>query len=245
MFRLFLLHKLSKETSPKQPQLPPKQYKNRRLYERFEVNHKHLALMNEQDILVIRDMSTSGISCEVGERCFERLKVGDTYEARIRYAREVFEVRIHVAWKHKSFVGFAILEPSRQVQTFINRIITPARIGSSLRTLDASLQKVAFDVHPLQFHGEDQTRLVVWENAVHVEAWYFEHQETYAQWDLEKGFESGKLLDKESKTLAKPWEKHKKADSKANPQVKQFCLDIFMVLDYPRAKDLIESLSSS
>jgi hypothetical protein len=244
MFRLFLMNKVPPGDAPhSRPKLPRKQYKNRRLYERFHIDHKHISLLNDHDILNIRDISENGFSCEVDERCLLRLKVGDTYRCRLRYLNEIYELMARVAWKTEPFIGFALAEPSPRMEQFLSRIITPARIGLSLKTLDASLKKMTFEQEPLQFFGEDQTRLVVWENdAKGLESWYFEYQNKYLKWESYRELETGKLLNKEESSLSKPWEQAKRKDEKADPNLRQFALDVFMVLDFPRSENLLESL---
>lgn len=243
MFRLFLMNKLaSEEKAEARPKLPSKQYRNRRLYERFNIDRKHIALLNEQDILNIRDISTSGFSCEVAERCLERLKVGDRYVCRIRYLSEVFDLTAQVAWKAKPFVGFSIHEASVRITHFLSRIITPARVGASLRPLDESLRKLKGEVDPLQFHGEE-SHLTIWENkAQDLESWCLEYRSKYIQWDRYKGVETGKLDTKKESSLGKPWEKRKNKDEKPDSALRQFALDVFMVLDFARSENLIESL---
>lgn len=242
MFRLFLMNKLP---ASQEAQLPRKQYRNRRLYERFQIDHKHIALLNQQDILMIRDLSESGLCCEVDDRCLERLEIGDRYTCRMRYANEIYEVTVRVAWKKKPFVGFALEEPSQKVTQFIERIITPARIGYSLKTLDHSLRKLVFDGLPLEFHGEDQTQILIWEaeNKL-LESWYFEFKDYYIKWELHRGLETGRLLEKRAKLLSKPWEKEKKRDMSLNARLTQFAMDVFMTLNFPRVDALIESLNS-
>jgi len=234
MFRLFLMNKLaSEQESLTRPKLPTKQYRNRRLYERFNIDRKHIALLNEQDILNIRDISASGFSCEVGERCLDRLQVGDVYTCRIRYLSEVFDLTAQVAWKSKPFVGFSIKEPSVRITHFLNRIITPVRVGTSLKAKEGTLE----------FHGEDQSSLVISENkAEELQSWHMESNGKYMEWDHYKGFETGKLIQKETPSLSKPWEKKKKKDEIADLNLRQFALDVFMVLDFPRSENLIESL---
>lgn len=236
----------SENRSEPRPKLPSKQYRNRRLYERFNVDRKHIALLNDQDILNIRDISASGFSCEVGERCWGRLTVGDTYTCRIRYLSEVFELTAQVAWKAKSFVGFQIQEPSLRIIQFLSRIITPARVGTSLIPLEESLQNRRKKGDPLEFRGEDETLLRIWENsAQELESWYLEYRGKYIEWNQDKSFSTGKLLDKKDLSHATPWDKRLKKDERPDVNLKQFALDIFMVLDFPRSENLIESLQKN
>ncbi len=245
MFRLFLIEQLRKggKKTPGRAKLPEKQYRNRRIYERFNIDHKHISLLNDQDILLIRDISSGGFCCEVGERCFGRLKVGDVYLCRIRYAKEIFEIKASVNWKSKGFIGFAIIDAPPKVQNFIERILTPARIGASLQELDPSLQERKF-MHPVaRFHGEQQSQLVVWDDsdgALH--SWYFEYQDRYFTWNHSSGIESGILLNHKNSSLASPWESERKRHAKVDETLKQFVSDVFMALNYARSEDLVASL---
>ncbi len=244
MFRLFLIEQLrkAKKSAAGRPKLPEKQYRNRRLYERFNIDHKHLSLLNDQDILLIRDISSGGFCCEVGERCFKRLNVADAYLCRIRYLNEVFEVKASVSWKSKTFIGFAISEPSTKVQAFLDRILIPARIGTSLKTLDATL-KAKSSQPLLRFHGEDQSTLVIWEeDGLEISSWYFEYQKTYIAWELLNGVETGQLVEPDKTSLASPWESQRKKDTKVDEQIRQFAIDVFMVLNFERNAELINTL---
>ena len=243
MFRLFLIKKIGSEAQIPKPKLPSKQLRNRRLYERFEVDHKHLSLLNDQDILQIRNLSANGFACEVAERATNRLKVGDLYACRMRYANEVYELEARVAWKQASFVGFTVPEASPRVQEFFERVNRPIRIGSNMKPLEASLRKLNLIDEPLQFHGEDESRLVIWENENrNIESWYLEVQNRYIQWKPDSPVETGTLINPEQASLARPWESKKKSDSTPDKTLIQFALDLFMVLNYPRAEILVNCL---
>ncbi len=246
MFRLFLIEQLQYDkTKVPQSKLPTKQYRNRRLYERFNLDHKHLSLMNDQDILLIRDLSSGGFSCEVGERCFKRLNPGALYQCRIRYREEAYDLRARVSWKQSKFVGFSIVDPAQPLQAFFERLIEPVRIGSSLKKVDVSLQEKEQSRHALWFHGEGPSDLFIWENGdSEIKSWYFEYENTYIKWHRGDGVETGTLLPQEKPSLTAPWEKKRRKDDRVNPKVRQFAIDAFMVLDFDRSETVAESLSA-
>ena len=62
---------------------PEPPIRNRRVFARYNIDHKHLTLMNDQDILLVREISSKGFSTEVSPRGFARLVVGDVYDARV------------------------------------------------------------------------------------------------------------------------------------------------------------------
>ena len=53
-----------------------KSYKrNRRLFERYNVNQQHLTVLNDQDIFVVRDISAKGFSSDVSPRAMTAFKL--------------------------------------------------------------------------------------------------------------------------------------------------------------------------
>lgn len=242
MFRLFLMKKTDEVNM--QPQLPTKQLRNRRLYERYNINLKHISMLNEQDILIIRDLSEEGFSCEADTRCLVRMNRGDKYLCKMRYLSEIYEIAAQVMWKDTNFIGFAIKFPGEKVLNFIKRLLNPAQVGYSLKSLDTSLKRLAYDGGPIRFSGEQNSSLVIWETENRdLESWYFECGDKYTQWDCYRGIETGKLLEhQKNPTLSKVWDKNKVRDTKENTSFIQFTIDVLMTLDFPRNQNLIDSL---
>ena len=113
MLRIFLRRKVSsgktKENEQPTKSFRPSKTRNRRLFERYNVSQQHLTILNEQDILVVREISAKGFSSDVSERAFLRFTKGDIYEARIRYMGEIFDLNVKVTWKRNKVVGFEIV----------------------------------------------------------------------------------------------------------------------------------------
>lgn len=246
MFRLFLIERLSSgsKTSEKVA-LPKKQYRNRRLYERLNVDHKHMTLMNDQDILLIRNLSSHGFSCEVSERYFNKITVGDIYLCRLRYVNEIYELKAKVSWKDNNFVGFQLVEETPKIQAFIERLLRPLRIGSSLKKQDSKVQQAPTEKTKIWFHGDEQSDLFVWVNdRAELSAWCLEIPPKYIEWHHDRGLESGSLTDPELPSLSAPWDKKRKKDQAIDQKLKQLALDIFQALDYERNDELIAPLNN-
>ena len=134
MFRLYLVNLIKSQQnteSSKKYELPRSHY-DRRIYNRFEADHKHLTMMNEQDIFLVRNVSLRGFSTEVSDRSFERLKIGEQYHCKMRYLREIIKCDAEVRWKKDNFIGFMLMKPDAQTSNFMKRLIKPMDIGSSL-----------------------------------------------------------------------------------------------------------------
>ena len=250
MFRLFLVNLLQSaqdsggnpRTPAGQGALPPKRLRNRRVFERFDIDHKHLSLMNDQDILLIRDLSANGFSTEVSERGFRRLLVGDTYLCRIRYLQEVYELHAVVRWKSKGFVGFELADSSgHKVRSFMLRLLRPVEIGTSL-------QKVAdrfIQLHDNEgldwYHGIDGTNFFLWtDGSGELRSWKLEVTDRFISWKPDRGIRTGSLLigDDSGCNPIVPWEQLAKEDKVPDPTLGQLAADIFMAAPV-RAKDAL------
>lgn len=245
MFRLFVVEQMQsgKEVQPRpKPRLPAKQYRNRRLYERFDIDHKHLALMNEQDIFVIRDLSKRGFSCEVSERSFARLAVGDLYRCRMRYLNEIYEIHAQVVWKSNRFVGFSIQDPSLKVLAFLERLLDPIHVGTSLQHQNGSNIALHTEDLPLWFKG-DASQLFVWEDPEGgPKRWCLEYDINYVSWDHRFGLETG-VLTQDREKQAHPWDRKREKDYAIDTTKRLFALDTFMVLDFLGVQKLIQTLT--
>lgn len=249
MFRLFLRKKLlagdaavadSKADAAKAPK------RDRRVFARFNVDHKHLTLMNEQDILLVREISAKGFSTEVSARGFARLTSGDVYEARIRYLGDIYDLNAKVVWKHDNFVGFEIVKASRETLLFIKRLLRPIEIASSLQPVDAAFMHDGGGGKQW-FHGDDDTDLYVWTDAEkdhEITAWQLASGETYVEWNQTLGLTTGSLAaakGRESLLGANIQGPTHQKDTKPDSTKRQFAVDVIMALQFPVRDDLIET----
>lgn len=248
MFRLFLIDKLiagdASANGSDLPHLiaPAKRQRNRRFSDRFSVDNKHLALLNEQDILPIRDVSESGFSTVVAESTLARLHVGDVYRCRIRYMRDIYEIEARVAWKATECVGWAVLSDHSAVRLFFERIIKPVDIAGSLQPVTSP----DFDgEHREWYQGIDHTNLLIWFSDVgHVSAWQLEMDHKYIEWDSANGITTGKSTWSEAAAgaLANPWQPRHQADDALNEDTRQFATDLFMALEFSCRDQILETL---
>ncbi len=251
MFRLFLIDRLQSglekgnKKEEEKPALPPKRLRNRRVFERFNIDTKHLALMNEQDILLVRDVSQLGFSTEVSKRGFERLKKGDIYQCRLRYLNEIFTLKTKVTWKVKQFVGFEIVKPSQQVKRFMNRLIKPVEIGVSMEEVDKSLVNQDEESSDKRwFHASSGTDLFTWQEEDELKAWRLEDQAKFINWTKGDGIRTGKVKSK-IKTIgvSDPWTNEYQNDDLKDPNLEQFAIDVFMAMQIDQKEKLLKTLT--
>ena len=251
MFRLFLVNllqsgkELDKALGQSKNELPPKRLRNRRIFDRFDIDHKHLSLMNDQDILLVRDLSERGFSTEVSERGFKRLIVGDVYLCRIRYLGEIYEAQAGVRWKSKGFVGFEILKTSRQLKQFMRRLIRPIEIGTSLQKVDDRYIQMHDNEGMNWYHGADETNFYLWEDDVgELRSWKLESTDKFIKWDPVNGLTTGKMLQNSEAPdqILTPWQQVLQEDGEPDPDLKQFAADVFMAIQHDARDQLIKSV---
>lgn len=257
MFRLFLRKKLfsgdvatKPETSaPPANTLAPK--RDRRVFARYNIDHKHLTLMNEQDILLVREVSAKGFSTEVSARGYERLTIGDIYEARVRYLGEVYDMQAKVIWKHDTVVGFEIVKAARETLNFLKRLLRPIEIAWSLAPVEAAFMKDAPEGQSSKqwFHGDNETDLYVWHDTDtnDVTAWQLASGETYVEWNASRGLTTGAVVSvkgRESLLGANLQGLTHKADTKPDDKKRQFAVDVIMALQDKVREDILETFTS-
>ena len=198
MFRLYLLNLIkSGETDKKNTKkiaFPGREEIDRRTYERFDMDHKHMVLMNEQDIFLIRDISKKGFKVEVSQRSFDRLMVDNLYKCRMRYMGEVYECKAQVRWKKKSFVGFELSEDSSDVKSFFTRLILPRRIASSLNlvTEENAIKGLAKKIY--WYHGLYKTNIYILNNTHgNLQAWFVQTKDKIVISHLDGAIALGEL----------------------------------------------------
>ncbi len=186
MFRLYLTKKLE-SLDPKHARPTSRLPKNRRVFERFTIDYKHLTMLNDQDIFLVRNVSETGLCVEANQRALERLQEKSVYEAKIRYLGETYKCQLQVRWKEDLLIGFEIFELDPQTRDFLKRLIQPAQIGASLKSLQATdTRKVFLGIHNswliMDTKGETITR------------WVFCYQNDFVRWEA-KSFATGALIE--------------------------------------------------
>lgn len=242
MFRIFLKKKiLSGEDKDEVTKPTRSSYRrNRRIYERYNVTQQHLTILNDQDILVIREISPKGFSSDVSPRAFERFTKGDVFEGRIRYMGELYDFNIKVAWKRKKVVGFQILKASPEGHAFLNRLIKPVDISQSLKEVEPEEQAESSPIEgkKVWFQGEEGTDLIIWYNeADEVDAWRLSVDGEFVEWSQGE-YKTGQVSDQEETTADKII---KVSDIKGNSQI-QFGIDVIMTMESEHRQKLIAAI---
>jgi hypothetical protein len=267
MFRLFLRKKLLSGDEPGHPKAKGKgkavdlgsapdkadavRQRNRRVFTRYAVDHKHLTLMNEQDILLVREISAKGFSTEVSPRGYERLVAGDVYDARIRYVGEIYDLQSKVTWKHDGFVGFEIVKAGRETLVFIKRLLRPIEIAFSLQPVEAAfLANAAGASGKTWLHGDEESDLYVWHDPETSEltAWQLAVGPSYVEWNERSGLTTGSLSSvqgREALLGANLQGLTHRADAQVDPQKRQFAVDVIMALQAPVRDELLETVTAS
>lgn len=248
MFRLFLRKKLLAGDGVARPKQDPAkaQQRDRRVFARFNMDHKHLTLMNEQDILLVREISAKGFSTEVSPRGFERLAIGDVYDARIRYLGEVYDLTARVVWKSDNFVGFEIEKAARETLNFIKRLLRPVEIACSLQPVEAAFMHDQASGKQW-FHGEQDTDLYIWSDTEtnEITTWQLASGEAYVEWNEAIGLSTGSLVAAQGARSVLGTDLHSSTqtpDQKPDSDKRQFAIDIIMALPFPVRDDLLETI---
>lgn len=223
--------------------------RNRRLFARYKINNKHLAIMNDADIFPVREISTKGFSIEVSVGGFKRLIVGDVYDARIRYLSEMYDLQAKVTWKSESFVGFSIFDAAAETHQFIKRLLRPIEIADSLQPVMTAFMKDS-NTGKSWYHGEEESDLYVWHDAEtqQLRAWQLAIGNEYVSWSEANGVITGSigrnssqntLFDTDLKSgVAVP-------DAVRDPQKQQFALDVIMALAHPIRDEILLTLDTN
>ena len=255
MFRVFLRSKLFEAGSAKKAKGRKKdsaaesakeRIRNRRIFERYPIDHKHLTLMNEQDILLVREISSKGFSTAVSDRGHDRLEVGDVYEARIRYLGEVYDLEAKVSWKAPGMVGFEIVKADRPTLVFLRRLLKPIEISASLREVNSSFMDNNQE-RKTWFHGDEETDLYVWrDDGDGLIAWQLVTGPTYVEWKRGEGLSSGSLALPQARDILidNPFNGTIVARDAGIDKVKQqYATDVLMALQLPIREELLTTIT--
>lgn len=219
---------------------------NRRLFKRYQVDYKHLTIMNDADIFVVRDVSSKGFSVEASERAFKRLQLGDEFEARMRYFGELYDLQAKVVWKKDHFVGFEIVMARSETFLFLQRLLKPIAVGSTLQLVEPRWTSSSGD-GALWFRGEEGSDLLVWKDkdVETIAAWRLSTQGECVEWSQNKGFITGRITfsrkfptDDETLTQLVP-------DEHPHPERKQFARDVIMAFEHEIKEELLPTFETT
>ena len=249
MFRIFLGKKLFsgkvEEDGVKEKAMRPSRNRNRRLFERYNVDHYHLTILNDQDILVVRDLSAKGFSSDVSERAFLRFGMGDVYSAKLRHLGEVYDIKVRVSWKENKQVGFEVMEASADFLRFLSRIIRPIKIATSMKEVSAENMKVE-EKNKTWLRGDLNTDLFIWKNEKgEVEAWQLVMGDEFVEWSYNAGFATGlqRLPSREERAVGLTHtEVTVVKDTSVDKKRKKFAMDIIASLPNVYREELLDTL---
>lgn len=243
MFRIFLKKKLLSGEQVKDDIDRPK-LKNRRTHERFTIDQKHLTVMNDQDILLIRDISVKGFASQVSERAFDRFLIGDVYSARTRYHGRIYELDLKVAWKRESLVGFELYEPENETIAFIKNLVRPVQLAHSLSQVEASFMENHEGL--IWYHGENVDLHIWMDEDSSLSAWQLVADDQFIEWSAVHGIKTGILKHQSfSDTgILDAGEKSRAIDALPNNARIRFASDIINSGTFPESTDLARSLEA-
>ncbi len=249
MFRLFL----KKKSSTKPSEVPSVSYSvarrranktlNKRSFARYSIESKHISLLNDQDIFLIRDISVKGLCSHASPRAFRRLKENDVYEARIKYGGEFYDLKIRVAWKAKSLIGFEMLKASRETIGFLKRLTKPMEIAASLEKVGENFTPEFIENAKIWFHGDQNTDLTCWLNpeSGNLIGWQLKHENIIAEWSEGSSFTVSRQNEQDSIAAQINKESITKKLSTNNTE-KQFMVDIIMAFHDPVRERILETI---
>ncbi len=198
--------------------------------------------MNDQDILVIRDVSVKGFASEVSERAYDRFALDDIYSARMRYHGKVQELDLKVAWKRGRLVGFELFEPATATLLFFRNLVRPVQLAHSLSPVEASF--MADHEGMTWYHGED-IDLHIWINDEEgLAAWQLVADEQVVEWSAVHGIKTG-VLRRETTSefgISELGEVLRYIDDAPNPTRLRFAADIIHSGTFPEYQELSKSL---
>ena len=186
MFRLYLMNRLKEGLEDSEGDTP-RGYIDRRKHQRFSVKEKKILVSNKEDLLFIQNVSKEGFNTETSERTFERIKVGDIYECRLRYRGESYTCQAKVRWKKDLFVGFSVENPESKIKEFFSRLILPQKVASSIKKIqeESALEELSENV--TWYLGEKETHIVLFHIGAKTK-WFVKTKEFILFYNLEDLF---------------------------------------------------------
>gem|GEM_PF-3615118 len=184
IFRLYLINKL-KEGTENIDGKTPRGFIERRKNKRFSVKDKKILASNQDDLLLINNISKEGFNTETNERTFSRLKVGEVYACKIRYRKENYVCEAEVRWKEKLSVGFSIKNPDSSISHFMTRLTLPHQISETIEKIEEKkiLEKLIPNIN--WYTGEQETHIVMQKIGGYLK-WLIKTKEFLIYYDLKE-----------------------------------------------------------
>ncbi len=237
MFRIFLKKKLlgGNKSLPSRPMLMAR--RNRRIFPRFAVAGHHLKVVQDQEILLIREISAKGFSSKVSSRAFSRMNVGEVFAARMRHDGQYFEMDLKVTWKEPSTVGFELVNASPATLLMMRRLLRPIELANSLHPVTPPQKG------KLWWHGDNETDLfITLDEEGKIASWQLRVAKDFVEWEGSKGICTGTHRIKhamdfsESEAIFAP-------DHFPHPDRLQFAFDLISAMDNPWQEKLLATIS--
>lgn len=249
MFRFYLRQKVldggksEKLNGKSSRKIAQENAQNRRHFDRFPIDRHELTILNDQDILLVRELSNDGFCATVSESTYERFAIGDMYDGRIRYFDGNFDLRSRVAWKRDGIVGFEVIECSTSTRRLLKRLIQPIEVASSLAEIDANFLS-AEDTEKLWYHSEKGDDFYVWlDQSGSVNAWELITQGNYVVWTRDGGFETGSIkghLTKPNSFISNATSNQTKVpDRLVDHEKRTFAMDVILALTVPIREEIL------
>lgn len=225
--------------------LPSKRYRNRRIFQRFDLRNKKVLARNELDFFLVINISSRGFCCEVPSRSIDRLDEQSIHKLKIRHHAEVFILEAIVAWKDDDkCVGFNLYNPTSEVLSFFTRLIKPIEIGISLtlenaeNTRETSINNGFGKV----YRGLDSSALYLWQDSVgNFFKWILELDHEYISWDKGDGVTTGVVSRDVTGNIDKSLKTAHLRSKKIDKKLEQLAIDCFTAFG---SKDRIQLLKT-
>lgn len=235
MFRIFLKKKLlgGKKPSPSRPSLIAR--RNRRIFPRYAVAGRHLKIVQDQEILLVREISAKGFSSEVSPRAFNRMNVGDVFNARMKHDGQYFEMNLKVTWKEPRRVGFELVNASPATLLMMRRLLRPIELAHSMHPVTPPQKG------KLWWHGDNETDLFVILNADGtLVSWQLRVSHDFVEWKRNQGLCTGTHKKKQTIEFTEPVFT---PDRFPHPERVQFAFDLISAMDLPWQEKLLATIS--
>jgi hypothetical protein len=243
MFRVFLGKKLENKRPARTAKKSAPSNKNRREDIRYDLDHKHLTLMNDQDIYQIRDVSKNGFSTYAPKRTLQRVTTGDVYESKIRYLGATYTLIARVSWTNNEAIGFTCLDSNPQTKEFLARILQPMTIGSTLTLMECDIVK-KYEPSKTHYLGNHNSNLLVWtgQDGI-VDAWQLIIDSSFLEWSCLNGLFSGNLVDTVKSSMFDLSKEMLNKTEEVSTESIQFATDVIMGSSIKEQEQIINTLN--